>query len=270
MLSLQRGDDISVCAVWLSTQEVDGPPIPVEYSGSPGRSAGASIHTERRLMTALGDDSSSFDLAGIRVPRLRVVGGSAPLRRGLREILLDDRLHHDDRGPRRRSASSDARADDVAAICVVVHDPGEPVSSAPHPVDDTVFIAAVSGEQLLGALAQGYDGVIDLEGSAATIVLALRAALAGQCMLPTALGRRLSRACTSISDLPPPYEIAWLARLATGSSVLELAESQSLSERVMYRRLAGLYQRLGVGSRAEAIALAARAGLLAPAASLPA
>lgn len=54
----------------------------------------------------------------------------------------------------------------------------------------------------------------------------------------------------------------WLAALASGSTVARLANETGYSERVMFRRLADLYGRLGVSGRAEAIVAAERLGLL--------
>lgn len=54
-------------------------------------------------------------------------------------------------------------------------------------------------------------------------------------------------------DRPSPREIEWLQQLATGVTVAQLADRAGYSERAMYRMLRGLYARLNVNSRTEAL-----------------
>lgn len=53
-------------------------------------------------------------------------------------------------------------------------------------------------------------------------------------------------------------EMGWLALLGEGVTVIELSVSSGYSERSMYRRLARLYERLGVVNRHEALQRVAR------------
>ncbi|MEU4742385.1 LuxR C-terminal-related transcriptional regulator, partial [Actinosynnema sp. NPDC023658] len=57
-------------------------------------------------------------------------------------------------------------------------------------------------------------------------------------------------------------ELTWLRRLATGGTVAQVAAHAGYSERAMYRMLNGLYRRMGVGSRLEAIIRARESGWL--------
>jgi DNA-binding NarL/FixJ family response regulator len=59
-----------------------------------------------------------------------------------------------------------------------------------------------------------------------------------------------------------PEEVEWLRFLAEGATVHELAEKVGYSERALYRVLHGLYGRLRVANRTEAILQAQRWGLL--------
>ncbi|MEU4564178.1 DNA-binding response regulator [Actinoplanes sp. NPDC023936] len=54
-------------------------------------------------------------------------------------------------------------------------------------------------------------------------------------------------------DRPPPEQIGWLRRLAGGSTVAALATEAGYSERAMFRLLHGLYERIGVRTRTEAL-----------------
>ncbi|MGJ9423297.1 hypothetical protein [Aeromicrobium sp. CF3.5] len=187
-------------------------------------------------------------------PRLKLVGGTPAMRRGLHDIVVDDGAcqDHENSGTRR--------------IVIVIHEAGESVLPAPHREDEhEIIVAAVSGDDAFwAALARGYDGVVDLRGSESSTALGVRAALVGQFVVSAAMANQMMRGSATVENVPSAHELAWLARLSTGWSVLELAETELLSERVMYRRLAAVYRRLGVASRTEAIATVARAGLLDP------
>lgn len=146
--------------------------------------------------------------------------------------------------------------------------PGVPPGPEVHRRGAAVVVAAVWGgtdDASLALIAQGYDGVLDLDEEVGTVGLTVRGALGGQAVMPLPLARRLAAGMvgsTAALDPPSRREAWWLARLADGVSVLDLAESEAVSERAMYRRLAALYSRLGARSRGAAIARAARAGWL--------
>jgi DNA-binding NarL/FixJ family response regulator len=59
-----------------------------------------------------------------------------------------------------------------------------------------------------------------------------------------------------------PEEIDWLRLLADGATIHELADKVGYSERALYRILHGLYGRMRVSNRTEAILQAKRWGLL--------
>jgi DNA-binding CsgD family transcriptional regulator len=59
-----------------------------------------------------------------------------------------------------------------------------------------------------------------------------------------------------------PVERDWLRYLADLGTVAGLARSLGCSEREMYRKLGGVYARLGASNRSEALELARRRGLL--------
>lgn len=116
----------------------------------------------------------------------------------------------------------------------------------------------------LAALSAGYHGVVDCQGPASDIAVAIRVAASGRVVLGQAVARQLARraGCPASPGEITEAEARWLGGLARGTSVVDLATAEAYSERVMYRRLAGLYRKLGVRTRGEAIAAASRSGLI--------
>lgn len=112
-------------------------------------------------------------------------------------------------------------------------------------------------------LALGAASVLPREASGEAVALAVHAAALGYTVLPTTeimqdLPKLEAEKILAISEL----ERALLADLAAGRTVMEIASAHSYSERDLYRRLAKLYRRLGVGGRHEATLLASRLGLI--------
>lgn len=132
---------------------------------------------------------------------------------------------------------------------------------------DCAVLAAQPGPTAafeLLALTAGYHGVVDCQGTASDIAVAIRVAAAGRVVLSQAVARRLAeRAGTwTVPGELTEAEVRWLTGLACGTSVVDLATAEAYSERAMYRRLSGLYRKLGVSTRGEAIAAASRSGLI--------
>ena len=65
--------------------------------------------------------------------------------------------------------------------------------------------------------------------------------------------------------MPSPSEVDWLHQLAGGLTVGQLAAQVGYSERMMFRLLRELYDRLQVKGRTEALMLARQRGWLWPA-----
>jgi len=114
------------------------------------------------------------------------------------------------------------------------------------------------------ALRQGAHGAVAWEAAPETICSVLSAALAGDTLLPTTVARAIAGTAPALYD--PEWitedEIGWLRLLAAGATVQQLAEKIGYSERALYRMLHGLYGRMRVSSRTEAILQASRWGLL--------
>lgn len=84
-------------------------------------------------------------------------------------------------------------------------------------------------------------------------------------MLPIEVLRALSAVVVpheSGGDQLTPQEVGWLRDLARGHTVVQLAEAAGYSERMMFRLLRSVYQRLNARTRTEAMMTASARGLL--------
>ncbi|MFE0023797.1 hypothetical protein [Amycolatopsis sp. NPDC059021] len=114
------------------------------------------------------------------------------------------------------------------------------------------------------ALDAGAGGVVDYAASPDDIVAALDATWDGAVRLPRAVVIEFLSRPRRSNGIPPVCEsdVRRLAALANGWSVERLANHENFSTREMFRRLQELYHTLGVSNRHQAIAAAARHGLL--------
>jgi DNA-binding NarL/FixJ family response regulator len=114
------------------------------------------------------------------------------------------------------------------------------------------------------AFRAGACSAVPFDAPVETIVAVLRAALDHHALLPVDLAHALAAADTSATNgWITDAEADWLRHLKTGMTVARLAEKVGYSERSLYRLLHDLYGRMSVSNRTEAIAKAARLGLLA-------
>lgn len=123
------------------------------------------------------------------------------------------------------------------------------------------LLRTVTAARYASVLAAGAAGAVDWAASAAEIVEALKAALDGRCLLPLEVARSLAATGGRESRLTAA-EFDWLRSLSQGVKVASLAERYHYSEREMFRRLRGLYGRLGVDGRHQAISKAAELSLM--------
>lgn len=114
------------------------------------------------------------------------------------------------------------------------------------------------------ALRCGADGAVAWDSSPEDIVPVVTAALQDKTLLPTEIARSLAVSGPPLYD--PGWvteeEVAWLKLLAQGATIQQLADKVGYSERAVYRVLHGLYGRMRVSNRTEAILQASRWGLL--------
>lgn len=113
------------------------------------------------------------------------------------------------------------------------------------------------------ALRAGASAVSERGGDSEQVVRTLQATLEGTCPLPLRVAHALAATggpCEQ--ELLSPTELEWIKTLAKGVTVHRIAQSVGYSERELFRMLHDLYERMGVENRSEAIAQAARWGLL--------
>jgi two-component system, NarL family, response regulator YdfI len=123
-------------------------------------------------------------------------------------------------------------------------------------------------ELMLRGLQAGARGYLLKDTDRATLFDTIRAAARGETLLkPEIMARVLSQANTpktrsteSINLTDRELEV--LASVARGERSKEIASHLGISERTIKAHLASIYNKLGVDSRAAAIAVAAQNGLL--------
>ena len=110
------------------------------------------------------------------------------------------------------------------------------------------------------ALAMGCSGYLPKSASFAEIVSAVRAAAAGTVVLHPSLAGKVARAGDQ-ADLAES-ELAMLKLLASGASYAEIGTRLYMSERTVRRHMNALFAKMGVATRAQAVAEGLRRGLL--------
>jgi NarL family two-component system response regulator YdfI len=123
-------------------------------------------------------------------------------------------------------------------------------------------------ELMLRGLQAGARGYLLKDTDRNTLFDTIRAAARGETLLkPEVMARVLSQANTSKKESNEPVnltdrELEVLAAVARGERSKEIAVQLGISERTIKAHLASIYNKLGVDSRAAAIAVAAQKGLL--------
>jgi DNA-binding NarL/FixJ family response regulator len=114
------------------------------------------------------------------------------------------------------------------------------------------------------ALRAGAKGATAWDSTPELIVEVVSAAVRGYAFLPSSVARAIATGQPPVFDRDwvTPEEVEWLRMLAAGSTIHELADKVGYSERALYRVLHGLYGRMRVANRTEAILQANRWGLL--------
>lgn len=123
---------------------------------------------------------------------------------------------------------------------------------------------------MLRGLQAGARGYLLKDTSRAALFDTVRAAARGETLLgPEIMARVLARASASTSTKAAPDDVALtdrerevLTAVARGERSKEIAVHLGISERTVKAHLASIYGKLGVDSRAGAIAAAAQRGLL--------
>jgi DNA-binding NarL/FixJ family response regulator len=115
------------------------------------------------------------------------------------------------------------------------------------------------------AIRAGARSVLPRQATAAALRRTVEATVDGQAVLPAAVAAALVAGGPPGPDgqaVPSEDQLTWLRRLATGTTVAQLAGDAGYSERAMYRLLQVLYQQMGVDTRMQAIMRAQDLGWL--------
>lgn len=152
-------------------------------------------------------------------------------------------------------------------VVIVLDDPGdiERTRTAAEEHDTVItLLPDPIAEDHVACVRAGATAVADANGEPETIAAALDAVATAQVLVPATTFQRLVAIARSHGDdvQLAQSEIDWMRKLAAGDPVRDLAKTGSWSDRAMHRALAALYRRIGVTNRDQAVAWAARHGLL--------
>jgi DNA-binding NarL/FixJ family response regulator len=115
------------------------------------------------------------------------------------------------------------------------------------------------------AVRAGCVGAVTVKAPVDYILRVVESAVRGETLLPARVAHLIA---TTVNVDPPdtlwlsPTERRALQMLAEGSKTNEIADAAGYSERETFRILGDLYLKMGVGNRSQAIAMAAKWGLL--------
>jgi DNA-binding NarL/FixJ family response regulator len=132
-------------------------------------------------------------------------------------------------------------------------------------------VLVVLGESLprgwpVRAARAGVQAVVSRTASAEAIAAAVEAAAAGLVVLPSDALAEVPAGSAARMSAPPeplsPREAQILALLAEGLVNKQIAARLGISRHTVKTHLAALFQKLGVSTRAEAVATGARAGVI--------
>ncbi len=139
-----------------------------------------------------------------------------------------------------------------------------------HPEIKVIILSTYDDDDfLLGALRAGADGYLLKSTSSDVLAASIRQVGAGERLLsPTLVGKLMrefqemakdkARADSGLSD----QELQVVRMIAAGATNKEIAEKLYWSEVTVKRKVQDILEKMGVGNRAQAVAEAAKRGLL--------
>jgi DNA-binding CsgD family transcriptional regulator len=164
------------------------------------------------------------------------------------------------------AARAAARLAEISGAVTLVAPPlAEAVLSdaAPTALEPLPSLVLAAGPAALAALRAGARAVLSPEAPAAELAAALGALRAGLlAMPPEALAALLGRRAEPAGAGLTPREQEVLGLLAAGASNKLIARRLGLSFHTVKAHVAAVLAKLGAGSRADAVARGARAGLV--------
>ena len=122
------------------------------------------------------------------------------------------------------------------------------------PSPAVAVLSAFDVDGFIRALREGA-GVVHIATSSELVVAAAEAAVHGEALMPMGLAQRLAAQSVTSDEANAFTEIEriLLGALARGKTIGEIVEQVHYSDRTVRRRLQGLYLKLDVHSRGEAI-----------------
>ena len=138
---------------------------------------------------------------------------------------------------------------------------------ARYPAVEIVILTTYDDDEyIIQGLRAGARGYLLKDSGRQALFNAIRAAARGESLLPSAIADRvvahLSAPRAAPSGSLSSREQQVLAMLAQGAANKEIALQLNISERTVKAHVTGIFNKLGVNSRAEAVAIAMRQGLL--------
>jgi DNA-binding NarL/FixJ family response regulator len=192
--------------------------------------------------------------------RAELIGGPAPYREAIENRLMDRGF---DVGP-----VVDCEVEESRRVAVVYCEDDrswETLGTLAAEIDciAVAVLPSLTLDLYVRALFLGAAGVVYIDTPSEAAVDLVVAAVAGEVRLPRQAAQSiaaLARREEPPSDLDE-YERRLLSEVASGTTIVTLADQLHYSERTVRRHLHGLYLKLGVKNRSEAITRAARLGL---------
>jgi NarL family two-component system response regulator YdfI len=139
---------------------------------------------------------------------------------------------------------------------------------ARHPEIQIVILTTYDDdEKIVQGLQAGARGYLLKDCGRQALFDTIRAAARGESLLPSAVVEKVVAHLTSPQPAPAPAllsdrERQVLERIAQGAANKEIARQLQISERTVKAHATSIFNKLGVSSRAEAVAVALRQGLL--------
>lgn len=145
---------------------------------------------------------------------------------------------------------------------------------ARHPTARVVMLTAVADDEtILESIQAGADGYLTKDRAVDEVVGAVRAAYAGETLLPRAvivdIARRVAAARERSAERPPiepltPREFEVLRALAQGLSSREICDRLFIAPNTLRTHVQNIMSKLHVHSKLEAVAFALRHRLIEP------
>jgi DNA-binding NarL/FixJ family response regulator len=207
------------------------------------------------------------------VTRILVVATSPAVRAGLGALLASPGGLTVLEAPGRTGQLADLAETVEADVVLLALEPGEslplPLALPPDAAGREPAVVVMGDASLEGwaprALRAGARGVLPRGAGAAQIAAAVSAAAAGLVVQPASASPAPAR--PTLDPIAPPQSLSpreteVLAHLAEGLGNRAIAARMAISEHTVKSHVAAIFGKLGVSTRAEAVAIGVRTGML--------